>query len=123
MNNRSDDDSDAFLYGTIPEIFKEKVLPYGITTVKDLCAPRHFIYKLRDEIRKGKITEPELFAVGPNFTAPDGHPANTALIVSFETSRNDDRKKKGRMRPFFFEFMPVTLPIRCPLCSLVQNLT
>lgn len=77
LNNRSDEDSDAFLYGTIPEIFKEKMLPYGITTVKDLCAPRHFIYKLRDEIKKGKIAGPELLVVGPNFTAPDGHPANT----------------------------------------------
>ncbi|MBR1423486.1 MAG: amidohydrolase family protein [Ruminococcus sp.] len=77
LNNRSDDDSDAFLYGTIPDIFKDKVLPYGITTVKDLCAPRHFIYKLRDEIRKGTIVGPELLVVGPNFTAPDGHPANT----------------------------------------------
>ena len=77
LNNRSDEDSDAFLYGTIPDIFKERVLPYGITTVKDLCAPKHFIFKLRDEIRKGKITGPELLVVGPNFTAPDGHPANT----------------------------------------------
>lgn len=77
LNNRSDEDSDAFLYGTIPEIFKERILPYGITTVKDLCAPKHFIFKLRNEIRKGKITGPELFVVGPNFTAPDGHPANT----------------------------------------------
>lgn len=77
LNNRSDKDSDAFLYGTMPGIFKERILPYGITTVKDLCAPRHFIFKLRDEIRKGKITGPELLAVGPNFTAPDGHPANT----------------------------------------------
>jgi len=77
LNNRSDEDSDRFLRGEIPNIFKERVLPYGITTVKDLCAPRHFIYKLRDEIRKGKIVGPELLVVGPNFTAPDGHPANT----------------------------------------------
>ncbi|MCH5192438.1 MAG: amidohydrolase family protein [Oscillospiraceae bacterium] len=77
LNNRSDKDSDAFLYGTMPGIFKERILPYGITTVKDLCAPEHFIYKLRDEIRKGKITGPELLVTGPNFTAPDGHPANT----------------------------------------------
>lgn len=77
LNNRSDEDSDAFLYGTVPDIFKEKILPYGITTVKDLCAPKHFIYKLRDEIKKGKITGPELLVAGPNFTAPDGHPANT----------------------------------------------
>ena len=77
LNNRSDSDSDKFLYGTVPEIFKGKLLPYGVTTIKDLCAPRHFIYKLRDEIRKGKIIGPELIVVGPNFTAPDGHPANT----------------------------------------------
>ena len=77
INNRSDSDSDKFLYGVIPDIFKEKILPYGITTVKDLCAPRHFIYKLRNEIKNGKITGPELLVVGPNFTAPDGHPAST----------------------------------------------
>lgn len=77
LNNRSDEDSNKFLYGNIPEIFKEKILPYGITTVKDLCAPSHFIYKLRDEIRDGKIIGPELLIVGPNLTAPDGHPANT----------------------------------------------
>ena len=77
LNNRSDSDSDKFLYGTVPEIFKGKLLPYGVTTIKDLCAPRHFIYKLRDEIRKGKIIGPELIVAGPNLTAPDGHPANT----------------------------------------------
>lgn len=77
INNRSDADSDQFLYGTVQNIFNEKLLPYGVTTIKDLCAPRHFIYKLRDEIRKGKIVGPELLVVGPNFTAPDGHPAST----------------------------------------------
>nr|DAZ19510.1 MAG TPA: hypothetical protein [Caudoviricetes sp.] len=77
LNNRSDADSDKFLYGTVPEIFKERLLPYGVTTIKDLCAPRHFIYKLRKEIKNGKILGPELLIVGPNFTAPDGHPANT----------------------------------------------
>lgn len=77
LNNRSDADSDRFLKAEIPEIFKERILPYGVTTVKDLCAPRHFIYKLREQIRTGKIAGPELLAVGPNFTAPDGHPANT----------------------------------------------
>ena len=77
MNNKSDKESDTFLYGMLPEIFKDKVLPFGITTVKDLCAPRHFIYKLRDEIKSGKIVGPELLVVGPNFTAPEGHPAST----------------------------------------------
>lgn len=77
MNNKSDKESNAFLYGMLPEIFRDKVLPFGITTVKDLCAPRHFIYKLRDEIKSGKIVGPELLLVGPNFTAPEGHPAST----------------------------------------------
>ncbi len=77
LENRCDEDSDKFLHGTIPEIFKEKIFPFGITTVKDLCAPRRFIYKLRDELRKGKIVGPELLVVGPNFTAPGGHPAST----------------------------------------------
>lgn len=77
INIRSDADSEAFLRGTLPAIFREQLLPYGVTTVKDLCAPRHFIYKLRDELRRGKLVGPELLCVGPNFTAPDGHPANT----------------------------------------------
>lgn len=77
INNRSDEDSDRFLAETVPEIFSERILPYGITTVKDLCAPRHFIYKLRDKIKSGEITGSELLAVGPNFTAPGGHPAST----------------------------------------------
>lgn len=77
MNSRSDEDSDRFLAEKIPEIFFEGVFPYGVTTIKDMCALRHFAYKLRDMINKGKITGPELLIVGPNFTTPEGHPANT----------------------------------------------
>lgn len=77
INNRSDEDSNRFLAETVPEIFSERILPYGITTVKDLCAPRRVIYKLMDKINSGEITGPELLVVGPNFTAPDGHPAST----------------------------------------------
>lgn len=73
----SEEESDAFLRDKMPQIFKENVLPYGITTIKDLDAPKHFIYKLRDKLRSGEIEGPELLVVGPNFTAPDGHPANT----------------------------------------------
>ena len=61
----------------LPRIFRESVLPYGVTTVKDLDAPKHFICKLRDKLRSGEILGPELVMVGPNFTAPGGHPANT----------------------------------------------
>ena len=45
--------------------------------IKDLDAPKHFIYKLRDKLKSGEITGPELLIVGPNFTAPGGHPAST----------------------------------------------
>ena len=74
---RSEAESDAFLRDRMPQLFSEGVLPYGITTIKDLDAPKHFIYKLRDKLRSGGITGPELLIVGPNFTAPGGHPAST----------------------------------------------
>ncbi len=77
LNCHSEEESDIFLDEKIPQIFEENVLPYGITTIKDLDAPKHFIYKLREKINSGKITGPELFIVGPNFTAPGGHPAKT----------------------------------------------
>ena len=73
----NEEESDVFLRERIPQIFSESMLPYGITTIKDLDAPKHFIYKLRDQLKSDKITGPELLIVGPNFTAPDGHPAST----------------------------------------------
>ena len=74
---RSEAESDMFLREKIPQIFREGVLPYGVTTIKDLDAPKHFIYKLRSKLKSGEILGPELRMVGPNFTAPDGHPAGT----------------------------------------------
>ena len=74
---RSEEESDVFLQKKIPQIFREGVLPYGITTIKDLDAPKHFIYKLRRKLKSGEILGPELRIVGPNITAPDGHPAST----------------------------------------------
>lgn len=73
----SENESDVFLNEKMPQIFKESVLPYGITTIKDMDAPKHFIYKLQSKLKSGEITGPELFLVGPNFTAPGGHPAST----------------------------------------------
>ena len=77
FNCNNEEESDRFLNEKMPQIFKESVLPYGITTIKDLDAPKHFIYKLRAKLQSGEIEGPELLIVGPNFTAPDGHPANT----------------------------------------------
>ncbi|MBO7702042.1 MAG: amidohydrolase family protein [Eggerthellaceae bacterium] len=73
----NEEESDVFLREKIPQIFSEGMLPFGITTIKDLDAPKHFIYKLRDKLRSGEVTGPELLIVGPNFTAPGGHPAST----------------------------------------------
>ena len=77
LNNQSDEESDVFLENTVPSIFTDKLLPYGITTIKELGAPRHFIYKLRDKLKDGSIVGPEMLVVGPNITAPGGHPAIT----------------------------------------------
>ena len=84
----SEEESDVFLNEEMPRIFSEDVLPYGITTIKDLDAPKHFICKLRDKLRSGEITGPELLIVGPNFTTPEGHPANT-LGTNSEWARNE----------------------------------
>lgn len=77
MNCKSPQEIDVLLRSEMPRIFSENILPYGITTVKDLDAPKHFIKRLQNEIKAGKITAPELVIVGPNFTAPKGHPAST----------------------------------------------
>ena len=55
----------------IAMFFFEGVLSYGITTIKELDAPKHFIYKLRDKLRSGEFTGPELLIIGPNFTTPE----------------------------------------------------
>lgn len=77
LNNQNDADSDAFLESTVPSIFTEKLLPYGITTIKELGAPRHFIYKLKEQLKNGTMVGPEMLVVGPNITAKGGHPAIT----------------------------------------------
>lgn len=117
INNKSDEESDKFLAEEVPAIFSEKILPYGITTIKDLCAPRHFIYKLRDKIRSGEITAPELLIVGPNFTAPNGHPASTLggdnlwmrRELSFEvTSPNEVSRGISELKDANVDFLKLT---------------
>lgn len=77
LNSQSDEDSDAFLENTVPSILKDKLLPYGITTIKELGAPRHFAYKMRQKLQEGSLIGPEMLVVGPNITAKGGHPAIT----------------------------------------------
>lgn len=49
----------------------------GVTTVKSVGDVHPQILELRDAIAAGKLEGPRIFAVGPIFTAPGGHPAGT----------------------------------------------
>ena len=49
----------------------------GVTTIRSAGDNYPHIIKLRDKIEAGKLTGPRIFAPGPIFTAPGGHPAGT----------------------------------------------
>lgn len=49
----------------------------GVTTIRSAGDNYPHITKLRDKITAGKLTGPRIFAAGPVFTAPGGHPAGT----------------------------------------------
>ncbi|MBI3782673.1 MAG: amidohydrolase family protein [Deltaproteobacteria bacterium] len=46
----------------------------GVTTVLDAGALTPAIFRLRDRVRSGSVLSPQLYAAGPMFTAPNGHP-------------------------------------------------
>ncbi len=46
----------------------------GVTTVLDAGALTPAIFQLRDRVRAGAVLSPHLYAAGPMFTAPNGHP-------------------------------------------------
>lgn len=46
----------------------------GVTTVLDAGALTPAIFQLRDRVRTGAVLSPHLYAAGPMFTAPNGHP-------------------------------------------------
>jgi imidazolonepropionase-like amidohydrolase len=46
----------------------------GVTTVLDAGALTPAIFQLRDRVRTGAVLSPHLYAAGPMFTAPGGHP-------------------------------------------------
>jgi imidazolonepropionase-like amidohydrolase len=46
----------------------------GVTTVLDAGALAPAIFQLRDRVRTGAVLSPHLYAAGPMFTAPNGHP-------------------------------------------------
>ncbi len=49
----------------------------GVTSVLDACAAKDSVLSWRNSERKGSLLAPRVFAVGPGFTAPKGHPAGT----------------------------------------------
>jgi len=49
----------------------------GVTTIRSAGDNYPHIIKLRDRIESGKLNGPRVFAPGPIFTAPGGHPAGT----------------------------------------------
>src|SRR5262249_36018348 len=46
----------------------------GVTTVLDAGALTPAIFQLRERVRSGAGLSPHLYAAGPMFTAPNGHP-------------------------------------------------
>jgi imidazolonepropionase-like amidohydrolase len=52
----------------------EAFLYAGVTTVLDLGGLTPDIFRLRSAIRRGEVLGPRLFAAGPMFTTPGGHP-------------------------------------------------
>jgi len=63
-----------------PEQFELNLRAYlynGVTAVLDMGAMRDLILEWRRMEREGELLAPRIFAVGPGFTAPGGHPVST----------------------------------------------
>lgn len=52
----------------------------GVTSVLDVCGAKDSVLEWRKSERKGSLLGPRVFAVGPGFTAPGGHPAGTIYM-------------------------------------------
>lgn len=73
-------ESDSALAAYIDEelpAFLEAYLRHGVTTIKSVADFRNTILDVRERIARGELAGPRLYAVGPAFTAPGGHPAST----------------------------------------------
>jgi imidazolonepropionase-like amidohydrolase len=67
-----DRESDAYLRDRVPGLMRALLLK-GVTTARDMGEVEHFIFRLRDEVRGGRIEGPNLLIVGPNITSKGGH--------------------------------------------------
>jgi imidazolonepropionase-like amidohydrolase len=64
-----------------PEENFEAFLFAGITTVLDLGNLTPDVFRMRERIRAGDVLAPHLYAVGPMFTAPGGHPVGLMRLA------------------------------------------
>ena len=88
-----------FLWDYLRSFAKRRKLAIenGVTTIRSAGDNYPHIIQLRDKIKSGKLTGPRIFAPGPIFTAPDGHPAGTIYkrsryIVEHATRQVSDTK-------------------------------
>jgi enamidase len=56
---------------------RRSALAHGVTSVRSLDDDHEWIMELRRRIRGGPLEGPRVFAAGPVFTAPGGHPITT----------------------------------------------
>jgi len=56
---------------------RQLAIENGVTAIRSAGDNYPHITQLRDKVESGKLTGPRIFAPGPIFTAPGGHPAGT----------------------------------------------
>ena len=88
-----------FLWDYVRNFAKRRrlAIKHGVTTIRSAGDNYPHILQLRDKIESGKLTGPRIFAPGPIFTAPGGHPAGTIYrrnryIVEHATRQVDNTK-------------------------------
>ncbi|MHC4227314.1 MAG: amidohydrolase family protein [Planctomycetota bacterium] len=62
---------------TSPPKYLKDFIQHGVTTVKSLGDPLDLVLELRTMVNEGNTLGPRILLVGPNFTAPGGHPVAT----------------------------------------------
>ena len=54
---------------------RKRLHEHGVTSFRSVGDPRDFMIELKAYLQRGDIAGPRIFAAGPIFTAPGGHPA------------------------------------------------
>ncbi len=67
-------------------------LKLGVTTVRDLGAPRRTVLELRNKIDSGKLVGPTVVCSGPPIVMTGGHVSN----LGYESDGNDEVRKNTR---------------------------